>query len=246
MSVYWNEVIMQPFSVSSALKSFKDTYPSAEDIVNAVWKGRIEDRLAIARLWLSEGIPFAFQAQPALYEIIRSWLASRLAIDPKEVTLIGSGRQGQSMSPDHDFGRPFGLHSDLDIGAVSSNLFEKLRNVFHSWADDYESGVVVPSNPREKKFWDGNLSLCPNTVIRGFIDADKIPRLDRYPIVQTIGQAMFLLPGKLRCTVGAPDVKKATFRVYRDWGAFARQLAFNLEIIARKRVSSSANNVIGT
>lgn len=237
---------MQPFSISSALKSIKDTYPPAEDIVNAVWNGRIEDRLAIARLWLSEGIPFAFQEQPALYEIIRSWLASRLAIDSKEITLIGSGRQGQSMSPDQDFGKPFGQHSDLDISAVSSNLFERLRTVFHVWADDYERSVVVPSNPREKKFWDGNLSLCPNTITRGFIDADKMPRLDRYPIVQTIGQAMFLLPGKMRCTVGAPDIKKATFRVYRDWEAFARQLAFNLEIIARKRVSKRANNIAGT
>ena len=88
---------MRPFSVSPHFADFREIYPTAADVARLCVMGGHQARLTLARLWLSEGIPFAFRQNPALYELIRAWIASRLGIDPKDVTLIGSARLGQSL-----------------------------------------------------------------------------------------------------------------------------------------------------
>ncbi|MEJ2182729.1 MAG: hypothetical protein P8Y66_04320 [Nitrospirota bacterium] len=211
-----------------------DFYPAARIIADAALKGKIDDRQAIVRLWLSEGIPFAFRAKPALYESIRVWLANRLDVGPKDITLIGSARLGQSMSPDDNFGREFGAQSDLDISVISVELFSKVRDAYLSWANDYETSTILPRNAAQRKFWPENLRVCSGTIQRGFIDPDKIPTLDRYPIIQAIQQAMYLLPEKLRQTTEAPNVRKASIRTFNNWDAFVNQASLNLEIVARR------------
>jgi hypothetical protein len=225
---------MLPFKVSPHIVTVRDTYPSAADIAHVAAYGGEESRLALARLWLSEGIPFAFREVPGIYEAIRAWLSIRLTVDPKEITIIGSARVGQALSPGESFGKPFSEKSDIDLSIVSLSLFERLRDEFNAWAYDYETDKVKPRNAREKTFWDDNLSRVPKILQRGFIDAKLIPLFKKYPIAQSIGQTMYLLREKLLLTEGAPKVIEASLRVYRDWDSFAKQLALNLSFIARR------------
>jgi len=218
---------MRPFSISTDLAKIHDPYPAAAEIAHACASGGVAARLAVARLWLSEGIPFAFRDIPVLYEHVRFWLASRLAVDPKEITLVGSARLGQSLAP-KTLGTPFSAKSDLDFTTVSSSLFERLVTDFNSWASDYEMGKVNPKNEREKGFWNDNLSRGPEIIGRGFMDSKLIPRHERYPSAQQVGQAMYLLCEKLNLTPGGPRVRHADIRAYRNWEAYARQMVISL------------------
>jgi hypothetical protein len=183
--------------------------------------------MAVARLWLSEGIPFAFRANPALYEYMRTWLASRLGIDPKEITVVGSARLGQALDPGR-LGAPFSDASDLDLTTVSPSLFERLVTDFNAWAMDYETGTVHPANQRERYFWDENRRRGHQLIARGFMDSRLVPLRGRYALAQSIGQTMYVLREKLMATPGAPKVSKADIRAYKDWGAYARQMALSL------------------
>ena len=147
---------MRPFAVPSTLESINHAYPTAEEIAIASRFGGSKARLALARLWLSEGIPYAFHARPAVYEEVRFWMAARIGIDPKEISIVGSARIGQSLSPDN-IGKPFGDSSDLDFLAVSNSLFKDLVEDFNKWAYDYESHALSPRNERERRFWDDHL-----------------------------------------------------------------------------------------
>src|SRR4030043_2043315 len=103
---------MRPFEVPVAIKAIIEAYPSAEAIIKAAKTSGTSELEAIARLWLSEGIPFAFRKIPGLYEVLRAWLAKRLGIHAKELTLIGSGRQGSSIAPPPKTGKAFDKESD--------------------------------------------------------------------------------------------------------------------------------------
>ena len=90
---------MLPFKVPSIFQDFSEQYPGANQIQTIAKNGGNSARNSIARLWLSEGIPYAFKESPILYDEIRSWLAIKLDIDPKEISMTGSGRIGQSLAP---------------------------------------------------------------------------------------------------------------------------------------------------
>jgi hypothetical protein len=224
---------MKPFNIPNALESFIDTYPDAETILRAIKIGDLNTRCALARLWLSEGIPYCFKSQPAIYEAVRLWLSHNLPVHAKEITLIGSGRQGFSLSPDEHFGRPFGDYSDLDFSAVSLSLFTQLERAFSRWLSDYLTGTVLPRNDREKKYWEDNARRVPSNLARGFIDPYKIPAFDKYPEAQTTLDVMYKAHIKLRVTAGAPRVSRVSIRIYRDWDSFVRQLSINLEALLR-------------
>lgn len=221
--------MMRPFEISESIGELKEVYPSAEVIMTAVGKSRKSEIYAIARLWLSEGIPFAFREKPGLYEVVRDWVANRLSIHPKQLTLIGSGRQGSSLAPPPKTGKRFDGESDLDWSAVSQELFDRCKEEFESWATDYRNGVVEPRNQTEKQYWTENIASCPKMITRGFIDPYKIPIWDIYPLSQLIANSMWLVARKCQSTDGAPRFKKSTIRVYRDWSAFIKQLTINLE-----------------
>src|SRR5258706_16481232 len=74
----WQSQGMRPFEVSSALEPLRETYPSADALLDAARTGNRDARHAIARLWLSEGIPFAFRTRPSVYESLRAWLSRLL------------------------------------------------------------------------------------------------------------------------------------------------------------------------
>ncbi|HDY73854.1 MAG TPA: hypothetical protein ENH51_01935 [Euryarchaeota archaeon] len=223
---------MQPFRPNTILTKLKTAYPQAEDLIEILKDCREEDRLTISRLWMSEGIPFAFKELPCLYEEVRVWLSNRLDIDPKEITIIGSGRIGESLTPGENMGRPFGAHSDLDLVAISNALFEQMKQLFFKWGEAYEAGQIKPKNKRETRFWNENLRVCDDTIQRGFIDANKIPNRGSYSLAKKIAQSLFLLPGKIKVSEGGFEIRTTSLRVYRDWNSFMRQVSLNLKIVA--------------
>lgn len=224
---------MRPFEIPESIGELKEVYPGAEVIMAAARKSGMAEVHAIARLWLSEGIPFAFREKPGLYEVVRDWIANRLSIHPKQLTLIGSGRQGSSLAPPPKTGKMFDCESDLDWSAVSRELFDRCKEEFESWATDYRNDVVKPRHQAEKRYWAENSNSCPKMIARGFIDPYKIPTWDRYPLSQLIANSMWLVVRKCQSTDEAPRFKKSTIRVYRNWSAFIKQLAINLQFACK-------------
>lgn len=215
----------QPFALEPRLSN---AFPKPEELKSALNGSTRRTREVVARLWLSEGLPSAFATCPAVYEDIRGWLGSRLDVHPKEITIVGSGRLGYSLAPAPAFGRPFTEESDLDFCVTSSALFGLFNSAFTMFVNDYLSGAVAPRNAREHTFWDANVEFGKRNVPQGFFDANKIPNLDRYPIVQQVNQSMWALLAKLAITPGAPRIRRASTRVYRDWQSLIERLSFNL------------------
>lgn len=218
---------MEPFKVPDPLKAISDHYPTAISIREVAATGGEQARIALARLWLSEGIPFAFKECPGVYESIRTWLSGRLRVNPKEINLTGSARLGQSLAL-RQIGKPFDSDSDLDIFIVSKTLFEKLRDDFNKWSYEFESGKLKPSNKRESYFWKDNNSRGPKLLLRGFIDSKMIPNLESYTITKNISQTMWLLKEKLQITPNSPKIAKASVRCYESWDAYIQQSVLSL------------------
>jgi hypothetical protein len=233
---------MRPFDVPYALDNFNHVYPTAEEIAIASKFGGSKVRLALARLWLSEGIPYAFHTRPAVYEEVRSWMAARINVDPKEISIVGSARIGQSLSPDN-MGKPFGDSSDLDFLAVSNSLFKALVEDFNKWSNDYESHAMSPRNVRERRFWDDHLHRGPLVIDKGFIDAKMVPLLNPYSTSVKIGQTMYLLVEKLKITPSSPRVRHASLRVFNSWEAFVHQAERSLMSIRQKGLQRTAEPI---
>ncbi len=224
---------MRPLEISPSLDSLIDIHPPASTFLKVILASDRDARHAIARLWLSEGPPFAFRNKPSVYEALRLWVARQLDVRAKEITIIGSARQGFALSADKNIGRPFGPHADLDMTIVSENLFERLRNNFEKWQQDYKQGEVRPRHERERVLWDENLRTCPGALKSGFIDPQKIPTWSRYKNTQLVMDTVWRLSEKLKATPQAPAVRKVSVRVYQEWDACIRQMAINLEHIAK-------------
>lgn len=222
---------MEAFRIPEPLRSLKSTHPEAEAVLAAARNGGNSSRVALARLWLSEGIPYAFAECPAIFEVLRGWLATRLDVDPKEISLTGSARIGSSISPGKQ-GEKFSPNSDLDLFVVSEKLFGILRDEFNHWTYEFDGGLVKASNAREHAFWKDNTARGTGLLARGFIDQKMIPNLPNYPIVKSISQDMWLLTEKLRLTDGAPKPKHASIRCYKSWEHAIQQISLNLGSIA--------------
>lgn len=217
---------MEPFSIPDSLRKLTDSYPSWEVVLDAAGGGR-EARTALVRLWISEGIPYAFRECPAIYESVRSWLSVTLGVHAKEIGLVGSARIGASLNP-RKFGKSFSCNSDLDLFIVSEVLFEKLTEEFRQWSLAFESGTITADNPTEEKLWLNNNKTVPRNIEDGFINSKFIPNREPYPTTRRIAQCMFLLAGKLQRTHNAPKPCKADVRCYKSWAGFVMQNSLNL------------------
>lgn len=220
---------MEPFYVSEHLASVRLPYENARVILEAAGLGGHRARVALAQLWLSEGIPYAFAECPAVYGALRSWLGARLGVHPKEVSLTGSGRLGTALSPSR-CGEPFGRESDLDFFIVSRDLFDRLVRDYRQWSAEYDSGEVKAVTEGERTHWPENREVLPRNIYRGFIDAKKIPY--RYATAGEIGNAMWALQEKLKKTQNAPQVRDASVRCYAGWDELVGQVSLNLESLA--------------
>lgn len=219
---------MRGFSVSEASGRLVDQYPPANVIREAAGSLSPREWEGVVRLWLSEGIPFAFQSAPLVFEAMRGWLANRVGVHPKNVTIVGSGRIGYSLAPPPDYGRRFSEESDLDIAIISDKLFAELTMTFDEWRADFATGAVHPRNPLERLYWEDNARRLPGNIAGGFLDTRKLPYFERYPTAQRLGQITFELKSKLGATALAPRSQNLSIRVFRDWDAFVRQRVLSL------------------
>jgi hypothetical protein len=220
--------MFQPFTVNPELSQLIHPFPSADEIKKVLSTGTRLDSDIVIRLWLTEGAPFAFRNCPAIYEYIRGWLASRIEINSKQITLIGSARIGYSLSPPPEYGKPFNDKSDLDFSIVSTEYFTKLSETFNEFSSDYKLGKVVPKSEIEKLMWGANIEFGERNIPLGFFDTKKIPNNNQYPLVQKINDSLWRLHEKLKLTPEAPIVKRVSVRVYRDWQILINRVSQNL------------------
>ena len=218
---------MQGFETLPALADVLGAYPEANKIIDAAIKGGRNSKMAIARLWLSEGIPFAFKDCPATYESVRVWLSSRILVHPKEISITGSARLGQSLAP-NKLGTEFSHKSDLDLFVVSNDLFNRMVTYFNQFSIDFEVGNINPNNETEEYFWSSNVKGTPSTINRGFIDSKSVPNNPKYSTTQSMANSLWLLKAKLDVTPNAPKVTKASIRCYKGWPEYVNQIMISL------------------
>jgi hypothetical protein len=221
---------MRPFSISEKCNSLRDTYPQPAVLSDAIKGVAHLELLAILRLWFSEEIPYAFRTNPMLYEVIREWMAMRLQTNPKNLTIIGSGRIGYSVSPLPKFGQEFSFESDLDYSLIDHSVFSERVGTYSQWESDVYVGRSSPRNSKERGFWNDNLKKLPENIARGFIDPYKIPSWKKYAPIITIQDTLYLVGERLKVTPGAPRIKQVSIRVYKDWDSFFRQMCLNFSL----------------
>ncbi len=221
------------FRVGWRLGKLKGPYPPADEVLAAAGAGERE-RVVLARLWISEGIPFSFRKCPALYEEVRQWLAAGLELDAKEISVRGSGRLGYSLAPER-WGNPYRPEcSDLDFFAVSESLFERLRGDFDQWREDFVKGVVKPLKGERRWNWEANRRETPGSIGRGFIDSWRVPNRMAYGQFLKMNRRLEELSARLRKTDTAPKPpKELSLRCYKDWASYERQVDVNLAAAAR-------------
>ena len=226
------------FRIKPPLAALRCAYPAAEHVLQAVALGRRE-RAVVSRLWVSEGIPFAFRECPALYEEARTWLAEKLDLDPKEISLRGSGRLGYSLAPQR-WGDAYNPQSsDLDVFAVSERFFGRFREDFERWSDDYSRSMIKPISNKEQQLWKSNYEGGMRKMSKGFLDSWMVPNRHVYPTFLKTNYQLEILWKKLHQTdVGPKPNKKITLRCYRNWRAYECQACINLKSVANFKPKS--------
>ncbi len=219
---------MKPFVLSEAATGLSEDHPSADNLRTTLPALRMCELESFLRLWVSEGIPYAFRDVPMLYESVRKWLGGELGIHPKLITLIGSGRIGFSLAPNPEFGRRFSSASDLDFAIIDEPLFLRLAGEFLRWRDGFLTGRFNPRGPLQTRNWESNADRGPKNIQRGFIDVRKIPTFREYPTAVRVVDALSRLKRKTDLTERAPKVRWMSGRAYRNWGAFVAQMFLNL------------------
>ena len=221
----------KPFAIDPQLAELTGVYPCPQDLLAAAAAGPRE-RAILARLWISEGIPFAFRRCPARYEEARDSLAKRLRLDAKQISMGGSGRLGYSLAP-KKWGEQYRAESsDLDLFAVSERLFDRLREDFDRWRDDYARGDIQPSTERERYYWNANRKETPNSIQRGFIDSIRVPNRQRYAVFSAMNSCLAVVRLKLRDADEGPMLReRLTLRCYRDWHSYELQMAVSLKAV---------------
>ncbi len=208
------------------MAGISDRYPPAERLKSVSRQSEFRDRVAIARQWLSEGIPYAFQECPAIYESMRTWLGWKLGVVAKDISLVGSARLGSSLAP-YKLGAPFGRSSDLDLFAVSEGLFQCISSDFFRWNSDFRNGHILPRHPTEEGYWIENKLRGRSQISRGFLDLKMIPTFGGYDS-KNLHDTMWQAREKLIVSKVAPKFRKVSLRCYCSWGSFERQSSRNL------------------
>lgn len=225
---------IQPFQLDGPLSSLMVRHPDSQLVQDIISRSTRRDREIFVRQWLTEGEPYAFRKCPGIFEEMRGWLAVKLNVHPKEFTLVGSARVGFSLAP-YKYGKPFSEESDLDLVAVSLQLFDGFYSEFHEFCHDFGSKVIEARSPREQYLWEENIVFGRRNLPKGFFDTNKLPLQRKYQLSSAVGDAMWLLCQKLAVTADAPKPKRASLRVYRDWTSLIDRVTLNLKSIPYRR-----------
>ena len=226
------------FTIGPELAKLTGPYPPPQDVLEAASAGQREKAI-LARLWVSEGIPFAFERCPGLYEEVRNTLAKRLEVDAKQISMVGSGRIGYSLAPTK-WGEPYeAVESDLDFFAVSEGLFDRLREDFERWRGDYDRGEVEPTSARERFFWNVNREETPERIRRGFIDSIRVPNRVRYTVFSGMNGCLAAVRAELhKADEGPKPQGRLTLRCYKDWSSYERQTTISLKTVVDRRAAA--------
>ncbi|MGY2223454.1 hypothetical protein ACW9IK_12265 [Pseudomonas gingeri] len=217
------------------------SHPEAQLLKKALLSGGRSERLGLASLWLSEGIPYAFISFPAVYQQLRSEISKRLDVGVKDVSVVGSSRTGYSLAS-YKFGKKFDGASDLDLCIVNCSLFESIKDDVERFVEDIKSGRTTASRSNVQKHWNDSCEQLPANMAKGFIDVKKVPAIaGKYDRVCDIKNYISIVSMRLKNTECIPRFKEVSIRVYRDWGAMVDQVS--LSLYALKRYFESENDV---
>ncbi|ADV84126.1 hypothetical protein [Terriglobus saanensis] len=209
------------FDVGVSTSGLREQYLNKEIFLKALPGLTDQEMLEVWRMWVAQGIPWAFREVPLSFEIMRTWLAGRLNVLPIEINLSGSARVGFSLSP-KQLGKDFTAESDLDLFVVSASLFEKVEIDFHAWQKAVEAGRRLQGVYEAK-----NLQLIlPDTLKRGFANVDYIPFDFDTSRVQG---ATWRIKALINSTANLQRFRKLSIRVYRDWSAVTVQARISLQ-----------------
>lgn len=220
--------ISLPFSLSPNSQNLKGVYPTPQEIKDVFKNASEVERYGIIRLWITEGIPYAFKDEPLIYEEIREFISRGVNVHSKEVTLVGSGRIGYSLKK-KVWGKIFTKSSDLDFTIISNELYSKLVNDFKKWVGDIESKKLEPKTVNELKGWLGSIEVVDRNIPQGFIYTKNLLPYNGYSTVRQCYSTMNMLKEKLAQTKSAPKISDVSIRVYSDWKSCVRQLQINFK-----------------
>lgn len=214
-------------AVSSWLQSINSSYPDPVEWPSYKTFAK-RDAFRFARLWLLEGIPFAFSKMPAAYEVAREEFARSLGENPRNVGMTGSGRLGFSLS-NSKFGRPYDNNlSDIDLFLVSEVWFAKIRADAEKFVGRFNAGLATPRNLAEERYWPENAANLPRTIARGFVDQKLIPSTQMYPAAQRCYSACAKFSDAVQFHLGPNVAKKVSVRVYSNWERAESQIGGTL------------------
>jgi hypothetical protein len=220
--------IVDPFQLSTRSEDFCELYPDPTDLKNLYVNTNHFERLGIIRLWITEGIPYAFKKHPLLYEEARRFIAQGVKVETKEVSLVGSARIGYSLSK-REWGRPFNAHSDFDFTIVSNVLYASIVTDFQNWVKDLEKRKILPKDPRGMDIWLSNIIQLDKQIPKGFIQTKMIPYHDNYPTVKKCYDTIYWFRKRLGATERAPRISDASIRVYSSWKSCINQIYINFK-----------------
>jgi hypothetical protein len=125
---------------------------------------------AVPRKFVDEQLffvpPYAFRGNSAEYPEFRRELADKLAVTLEEIELVGSGRLGFSLNPEHLLKR-FDRKSDLDVVIVSSSIFDE------AWCEliDHATDPVFAQEEERRRF-----KKTKENFFQGYLRPDHLPR----------------------------------------------------------------------
>ena len=109
--------------------------------------------------------PWAFRASPPEYDDFRQQLAERLAVSVGGIALVGSGRLGFSLNPQHLLS-PFGSASDLDVVVASSTMFDE------TWMELLENAADIALASEDER---RRLKKTKENFFLGYLRPDHLP-----------------------------------------------------------------------
>lgn len=224
----------KPFEELHSDLNLLQYHPESDLLKKALLSAGHKERLGIASLWLSEGIPHAFLSTPAVYQQLRSDFSKKFGIGFKDVSVVGSSRFGYSLA-DYKFGEKFGEQSDLDLCIINSELFEKIKFDTEKFVNDVIKGITTADRPHAQKLWEASCENLSDNIAKGFIDVKKVPAIaGKYNFICEIKHKIYLIDLRLKNTKNIPQFKDISIRFYRDWPSMTDQVARSLFRLTKK------------
>jgi len=161
------------------------------------------------------GTPFAFRRRPGTMGVLTGHVRQYLNIPTAEITVIGSGKVGFSLSPDN-YPRPFFEHSDLDVMIVDEGLFDEVWHCLIGWNYPRQAlawkDYVWARHRRDEIFW--------GWIVPTMIEFEPVVHLPQaLRPLRDLKDRWFRAFQSLSRLVDHPELatRRVTGRLYRTW-----------------------------